>query len=99
MDFFKNIIYKKAIKLVKRVTIDDAMILTVEFENYQVSKKINNDLRMFFITLKDVTIKKILKRQNAIPVHVGYHDLFGINEGDVIEFSNADIHSFQCVFI
>lgn len=99
MDFFKDIIYKKTIKPLKGVTIDDAMVLTVEFENYKVSKKINNDLRMFLITLKDVTMKKMSKQQNAIPVPVGYHDVFGISKGDVIEFSNADIYSLHFVFI
>lgn len=99
MDFFKNIIYKKSVKPLKRVTIDDAMILTVEFQNYKVSKKINNDFRMFLITLKDVTIKKISNQPNAIEVRLGYHDVFGICEGDVIEFSSVDFYSFRCIFI
>lgn len=99
MNFFKNIIYEKAIKPVRCVTMNDAITLTIEFEDYTVTKKINSDLRIFFIILKDVSIKKISKKQNAIRVHLGDHDVFGIQRGDVIEFSNNDIYSFKCFFL
>lgn len=99
MNFFKNIIYEKTIRPVRCVSISDTITLSVEFENYTVTKKINNDLRMFFITLKDVSIKKIVQKQNVIRVNLGYFDLFGILEGDTVEFSNSDIHSFKCLFL
>lgn len=92
MNYFKSVIIEKSIKPVLNVYICNTMFLTVEFSEYKIIKKINQDLRTFFCIIKKVNINKIIKdKKYCISQPIGFYDIFGITAGDVIEFSNEDV--------
>lgn len=91
LDYIKSVLYAKSIKNIVNVHINNTMFLVVKFDNYTVSHKINQDLRSFLCIAQQFNIKKISKEKKyCISQPVGFYDIFGITEGDVIEFSSVD---------
>lgn len=91
LDYIKSVLYEKCIKTILNVHINNTMFLVVEFNNYFISHKINSDLRHFLDITQDLKITKISKEKKyCIPQPVGFFDIFGITEGDIIEFSSDD---------
>lgn len=93
LDYIKSVLYTKSIKKILNVDIyiNNAMFLVVEFNNYKVTHKINQELRSFLCITQQFNIKKIAKEKRyCIPQPVGFYNIFGIAEGDIIEFSSVD---------
>lgn len=91
LDYIKSVLYEKCIKTILNVHIDNAMFLIVEFNNYVISHKMNSDLRHFLYVTQELNIKKKSKEKKyCIAQPVGFFDIFGIREGDIIEFSSDD---------
>lgn len=91
LDYIKSVLYKKSIKNILNVYINNSMFIVIEFKNYTISRKINSELRHFLDIMQHINIKKISKEEKyCIPQQVGFFDIFGISEGDIIEFSSND---------
>lgn len=91
LDYIKSVLYAKSIKTILNVHINNTMFLVVEFDNYTISHKMNQELRSFLCITQQINIKKISKEKKyCISQPVGFYDIFGITEGDIIEFSSVD---------
>lgn len=91
LDYIKSVLYAKSIKNIVGVHINNTMFLVVKFNNYTVLHKMNQELRSFLCIAQQFNIKKISKEKKyCISQPVGFYDLFGITEGDTIEFSSVD---------
>lgn len=95
IDFLKSIIYQKSVKPVLDVNINNTMILTIQFNNYKITRKITPDLRTFIHVLQHVNFIKCSKdRKYCRSESLRFYDIFGITVGDIIEFSTEDVTSY-----
>lgn len=99
LDYIKSVLYKKSIKTILNVYINNLMFIVIKFKNYTISRKINTELRHFLGNMQHINIKKISKEEKyCIPQLVGFYDIFGIVEGDIIELSSNDGYSMNIMF-
>lgn len=95
LEYIKSLLYTKSVQPILNVTISNAMVLHVQFNNYKVSKKLNEELKTFFACIQAINIEKVTKQnQSCIEQPLQYYDILGIVSGDVIRFYNDDVNIF-----
>ena len=66
MDYFKCIIYEKNVNNVQNISVDNSLIISVQFKDYEIKHKINKYLRSFFAIIQQLNIKKISKGKKIL---------------------------------
>lgn len=91
MEFYASVIRNLATKPIRSIGFNSNTVC-VEYEDGQIlSEKFDLACRMFLITLQNVHYRRKEASPDCISIPLGYFQLFGWKEGDVVGFYRDDL--------
>lgn len=93
----ENTIRSLAAKPIESISIDP-LTVRIRFEDGEESEeKFDLPTRVFLLTLENVTVQRIDRRDDCIPEKINYFRFLGWQVGDAAEFQRGD-ETFPIVF-